>query len=133
MDLQNPYNVMSVKEAKQRLQTLGEEWEAERKARRPLATLRGKVVAGGAVAALVAGLLLSGPVKRLIQAPARVPAHPPWWRYPDRGRDVRKAATGLSLGLLFKLLKPMVPHLTRYATQRYMASRIAKARAAGKV
>ena len=124
---------MTVSEAKQRLHALGAEWEAERKARRPLATLRGKAVAGGAVAALVMGLLLSGPVKRMFQPPARTRAQPLWWRYPERGRDVRRAARGLSLGLLFKLIQPMLPHLTRYATQRFMASRMARARSAERI
>jgi hypothetical protein len=133
MDLQNTDSVMTPEQAKARLLDFGAEWEAEKKAAGPLGTWRGKAVVGGAVGALALGLLLAGPVKRLVRpsAPARVPSFPTWFQKQERKQDVKKAAVGgISLGLVLKLMQPLLPHIAQYASRRYATWRVGKAQAA---
>jgi len=132
MDIQNAHGVMTVAQAKARLLEYGEQITQERRAMGPMGTWRGKALAGGAVGALLIGLALAGPVRRLVlrPPPAQPPAFGKWLRKKEHRKDVKKAAVGgISLGLLFKLLQPALPHLTQYATRRYMAYRVAKAAA----
>jgi hypothetical protein len=69
---------------------------------------------------------------RLVTRPRPTPPpFPKWWRKQAHKEDVKKAAVGgLSLAVLVPLIKPLLPHLMNYATQRYMRHRIAKAAAA---
>jgi hypothetical protein len=127
---------MSVGQAKARLLELGEQARAEKLARGPLGTWKGKAVVGGAAAALVVGLLLARPIARAVRPEpvrrGRVRQAFREWMPKDRAREqnVKKAAVGgLSLGLLMKLAQPLLPHVMNYATRRYVTYRMAKAAA----
>jgi hypothetical protein len=136
MGIQDSDNVISVAQAKARLLALGEQARAEKAARGPMGTWKGKAVVGGAVAALVVGVLLAKPIARAIKPDApprrrmRETLHDLWPKDGAARRQVKKAAVGgLSLGLLMKLAQPLLPHVMNYATRRYVNYRMAKAAA----
>jgi hypothetical protein len=138
---------MSVAEAKARLLALGEQSAAERKAKGPLGTLKGKAVVGGAAAALLVGLMVARPIfdKRSSGATRARHGPPSWaprlqslrdtfqgWREdPRKAKNVKKAAVGgISLGLVMQLARPLLPHLAQFAAAKYAQYRMTKAAAA---
>lgn len=119
--------MISVAEAKQRLLRLGEEAEARRLAKGPLGTLRGKAVLGGAIGAALLGMAAAGRMKRGTSTPGyslnrRL-------RTPRRTQDVKKAVGGLSMGLVFQLLRPLLPHLANHAAAYFARVRASRAAA----
>jgi hypothetical protein len=137
--------VKSVAEAKANLLAVGEQAAAERRAKGPLGTLKGKAVIGGAAAALLVGLVLARPILDKRTAPKGRRDHRDWaprleglresfrhWKDdPHKARNVKKAAVGgLSLGLVMQLARPLLPHLAQLAASKYAQYRMTKAAAA---
>lgn len=151
MALQETDHKLTVAEAKVRLLAISEQAKAERAAKGPLGTLKGKAVVGGAVAALAIGLLVAKPLMdRRDEHPRPRPrsrrrsewaprleriresfGHLGGSSDAQKSRNVKKAAVGgLSLGLVMQLAKPLLPHLAQFAASKYAQYRMAKAEAA---
>ncbi|HYE61941.1 MAG TPA: hypothetical protein VD997_08080 [Phycisphaerales bacterium] len=149
MALQETDHKLTVAEAKARLIAIGEQAKAERAAKGPLGTMKGKAVVGGAAAALAIGLLIARPMfagKDDEPRPRRrsrgsrewsprfdrfKESFGHWGGETERAKNVKKAAVGgLSLGLMMQLAKPLLPHLAQFAAAKYAQYRMAKAQAA---
>jgi hypothetical protein len=141
--------VKTVAEAKANLFAISEQAEAERRAKGPLGTVKGKAVVGGAVAALAIGYLVARPVfeKRETAGQERRPRSRPqhwtprldslretlrgWREDPQKARNAKKAAVGgLSMGLVMRLARPLLPHLAQFAASKYAQYRMTKAETA---